>query len=290
MAKPDIKAITLLIDEINKKHGKGTIFTLGSKYETAEIPRVKTGFEDLDWAIGGGIPEGRIIEVYGAYSAGKTSFAMFLASLYPLVLWLEHEGTFDFQRAKLFGLRKNQLIFQRPDYGEQSLGLMKKFAKTGIPLIVVDSIPCMTPKSELEQKNDDKNSSVGKIPGMLSRKLPIIQNIIGKTGTTIVFINQVRDQFGVLFGDPHTTPGGHALRHSDSLKIKIGRKEWIKAKDKYVVGQIIKGKIVKSKVCPPYREFEMPLIFTKGFVQFDNLKEEIKEAYKIAKAEKGVKE
>lgn len=285
----DKKQILLLIEETEKKFGKGAIFTLGSKYETAQVPRVSTGFEDIDWAIGGGLPEGRIIEIFGPYSAGKTSLALYLASKYELALWLEMEGTFDAKRAKMFGNRKNQFLLRRPEYGEQALGIIMKFAKAGVPLIVLDSVPCMTPKGEMEEKDADKNKSMGKIPGMLSRKLPIIQNICGKSGTTIIFVNQVRDQFGVLFGDPHSSPGGHALRHAVSLKIKVGRKEWLKIKGKageFTVGQIVKGKVVKSKVCAPYRDFEVPLIFSKGFVQHSDLKVELKEAYKLAKLEK----
>lgn len=269
MANTNVKKILRIIESTEKQFGKGSIFPLGSKYENAQIPRVLTNLPDFDGAIGGGIPEGRIIELFGQESAGKTEFSYHIMAQYKLALMVDAEGTFNGARARLHGNRKGQLIIRKPDYAEEALGLIFDFAEAGIPIIVVDSVPSLIPKKEMEQtsKKFDKNAGMAMISGVLSRKLPILAGICQKSGTTVLFINQVRDNFNAgPFGDPHVTPGGRALKHNASLRMKIGRKGWLQHPKLGAFGQISKIKIVKSKVSKPYRECELPLVFDKGFV------------------------
>lgn len=270
MAKVDKKRLKLLIKSIEEKYGKGTIFTLGGK-EDIEVPRVSTGIEDLDFIMGGGVPEGRIIEIFGPEAAGKTSLAYHVLARYPLSLYIAIEGTFSSERAQLFGNRKGQLLVRRPEWGEQAIGMVIEFAEAGCPLIVVDSVPALIPKKEFFEEDMEKAGEIAAVARLLSRKLPKIAAMCEKTGSTVVFINQVRDNIGVLWGDPYSTPGGRALKHFASIRIQVGRKQWLEASGERL-GLIMKLKVVKSKVCAPFRECEIPMVFDVGFVTHEDLK------------------
>lgn len=286
MAKTNKKAIIALCNSINKKEGEGSIYSIGSKNANLKINRWSTGIEDLDAITGGGIPEGRIIEIFGAESSGKTTLLYHLCGLHELCLDIPIEGTFDAERAKVFGNKPKQMLIYRAKYGEDALNKTIKFAKAGIPLIGIDSVPSMTPKEDAEKvlKSAEKDSieeqRIGGTARLLNKYLPTVEEIIEVTGTTVIFINQVRDKMNaMLFGEKTDTPGGRKLKHACSLRIQVARRAWIEIPNKdprnsaktEKIGLIMKCKVVKSKVSNPMGECEIPLIFDRGFVSFDEV-------------------
>lgn len=286
MAKTNKKAIIALCNSINKKEGEGSIYSIGSKNANLKINRWSTGIEDLDAIIGGGIPEGRIVEIFGAESSGKTTLLYHLCGLHELCLDIPIEGTFDAERAKVFGNKPKQMLIYRAKYGEDALNKTIKFAKAGIPLIGIDSVPSMTPKEDAEKvlKSAEKDSieeqRIGGTARLLNKYLPTVEEIIEVTGTTVIFINQVRDKMNaMLFGEKTDTPGGRKLKHACSLRIQVARRAWIEIPNKdprnsaktEKIGLIMKCKVVKSKVSNPMGECEIPLIFDRGFVSFDEV-------------------
>lgn len=287
MAKTDKAKIIELCNSINKKEGKGAVYTIGSENANLKINRWSTGIEDLDAIIGGGMPEGRVVEIYGAESSGKTTLGYHLCSLHPLCLEIPIEGTWDAERAKVFGNRPKQMLVYRARYGEDAFNKTIQFAKAGIPLVVIDSVPSMLPKEDVEKvtKSADKDSieeqRIGGVARLMNKYLPVIEDIIEVTGTTVVFINQVRDKMqALMFGEKTDTPGGHKLKHSASLRIQMARKSWIEIPNKdphnsatnKAVGFVMKCKVVKSKVSNPKGECELPCFFDRGFVSFDDVK------------------
>lgn len=292
MAQVDKKKLLEVMKTIEKQYGVGSIYTLGSNKAKLEIPRWSTGIEELDAITGGGMPEGRLIEIFGPESAGKTSLAYHLMAQHEVALDVPIEGTFDAQRAKVFGNRKGQLVVRRADTGEQTLEIVREFARCGIGLAVVDSVPSMITEKEFEEEDMEKAGQPGRIAALLSSKLPKIVNICEKSGTTLIFINQLRDQMNaMLFGPQTHTPGGRALKHYCSLRIQVARKEWIKIPNKdpknsakdIIVGLIMKLKVMKSKVCNPLGECEIPMFFDRGFVSHDEVKPIRQELMKLAK-------
>lgn len=295
MAKTNKKEIIALCNSINKKEGEGSIYSIGSKNANLKINRWSTGIEDLDAIIGGGIPEGRIIEIFGAESSGKTTLLYHLCGLHELCLDIPIEGTFDAERAKVFGNKPKQMLIYRAKYGEDALNKTIKFAKAGIPLIGIDSVPSMTPKEDAEKvlKSAEKDSieeqRIGGTARLLNKYLPTVEEIIEVTGTTVIFINQVRDKMNaMLFGEKTDTPGGRKLKHACSLRVQVARRAWIEIPNKdprnsaktEKIGLIMKCKVVKSKVSNPMGECEIPLIFDRGFVSFDEVPQIRKEIMK----------
>lgn len=294
--KTSLEGIMKLCAEIEGKEGEGSIFSLGNKNGNLNIERWETGLPELDNIIGGGMPKGRVIEIYGAESSGKTSLAYHLCSLHPICLHVPIEGTMDTERAKMFGNRpKQMLVYNKCKYGEQAFNRMIRFAEEGIPLEVLDSVPSMQPKEDVEKirkavhNNTETELRIGGIATLMNKYLPTLEDIIEQTGTTVIFINQVRDKMNAMpFGDNIQTPGGHKLKHSASLRLQVARKGWIEipnknpystaAKEK--IGLIMKIKVVKSKVCNPMGECEIPLFFERGFVSFDEMQEVRKEIMK----------
>lgn len=286
MPKTNKEGIIKLCNEINKKEGEGSIYTIGSKHSNLKINRFSTGIEDLDKIIGGGIPEGRVVEIFGPEGSGKTTLLYHLCGLQNICLDIPIEGTFDSERAKIFGNRPKQMLVYRAKYGEDAFNKTIKFAKLGTPLIGIDSVPSMVPKEDVEKvmKSADKDSieeqRIGGVARLMNKYLPPIEEIIEVTGTTIIFVNQVRDKMqAMLFGDKTDTPGGRKLKHACSLRIQVARRDWIKipnknpansAKDE-VIGFIMKCKVVKSKVCNPLGECEIPCFFDRGFVSYEDV-------------------
>lgn len=286
MARTNKEAIIKLCNEINRKEGEGSIYSIGSKNANLKINRWSTGIEDLDNIIGGGMPEGRVIEIFGPEGSGKTSLLYHLCGLHNLTLDIPIEGTFDAQRAKVFGNRPKQLLIYRAKYGEDAFNKTIKFAKEGIPLIGIDSVPSMVPKEDAEKvlKSAERDSieeqRIGGTARLINKYLPVIEEIIEITGTTLIFINQVRDKMNaMLFGEKTDTPGGRKLKHACSLRIQVARKSWIEIPNKSPfntatnekVGLIMKCKVVKSKISNPMGECEIPLFFDRGFVSFDDV-------------------
>lgn len=286
MAKTNKEKVIALCNEINKKEGKGAIYTIGSENANLKINRWSTGIEDLDAIIGGGMPEGRVVEIFGPESSGKTTLLYHLMGLHPLCLDIPIEGTFDAQRAKVFGNRPKQMLIYRAKYGEDAFNKTIKFAKAGIPLIGIDSVPSMVPKEDAEKvlKSADKDTieeqRIGGTARLINKYLPVIEEIIEVTGTTLIFINQVRDKMNaMMFGEKTDTPGGRKLKHACSLRIQVARRAWIEIPNKdprnsatsEKIGLIMKCKVVKSKVSNPMGECEIPLIFDRGFVSFEDV-------------------
>lgn len=295
MAKTNKQMIISLCNEINKKEGEGAIYSIGSKNANLKINRWSTGIEDLDEIIGGGMPEGRVVEIFGPESSGKTTLLYHLCGLQPMCLDIPIEGTFDADRAKVFGNRPKQMLIYRAKYGEDAFNKTIKFSKAGIPLIGIDSVPSLVPKEDAEKvlKSAERDSieeqRIGGTARLINKYLPTIEEIIEITGTTLIFINQVRDKMNaMLFGEKTDTPGGRKLKHSASLRIQVARRAWIEIPNKNPknsatnekVGLIMKCKVAKSKVSNPMGECEIPLFFDRGFVSFDDVKDIRKELMK----------
>lgn len=287
MAKTNKAQVIALCNEINKKEGEGTIYSIGSKHANLKINRWSTGIEDLDNIIGGGMPEGRVVEIFGPEGSGKTTLLYHLCGLHQLCLDIPIEGTFDADRAKVFGNKPKQMLIYRAKYGEDAFNKTIKFAKAGVPLIGIDSVPSMVPKEDAEKvlKSAERDSieeqRIGGTARLMNKYLPTIEEIIEVTGTTLIFINQVRDKMNaMMFGEKTDTPGGRKLKHACSLRIQVARKGWIEIPNKSPynsattekIGLIMKCKVVKSKVSNPMGECEIPLFFDKGFVSFDDVK------------------
>lgn len=286
MAKTNKEAIIKLCNEINRKEGDGSIYSIGSKHANLNINRWSTGIEDLDAIIGGGMPEGRVVEIFGPEGSGKTTLLYHLCGLQSLALDIPIEGTFDAERAKVFGNRPKQLLIYRAKYGEDAFNKTIKFSKAGIPLIGIDSVPSMVPKEDAEKvlKSAEKDSieeqRIGGTARLMNKYLPVVEEIIELTGTTLIFVNQVRDKMNaMMFGEKTDTPGGRKLKHACSLRIQVARRAWIEIPNKdprnsassEKVGLIMKCKVVKSKVSNPMGECEIPLFFDRGFVSFDDV-------------------
>lgn len=302
MAKTNKKKIIELCNSINKKEGEGSIYSIDSKHANLKIERWSTGIEDLDKIIGGGMPEGRVVEIFGPESSGKTTLMYHLCSMHDMCLDIPIEGTFDAERAKVFGNKPKQMLIYRAKYGEDAFNKTLQFARAGIPLIGIDSVPSMVPKEDVEKvlKSADKNSieeqRIGGVARLMNKYLPAIEEIIENSGTTLIFINQVRDKMNaMLFGEKTDTPGGRKLKHACSLRIQVARKGWIEIPNKNPynsattekIGMIMKCKVVKSKVCNPMGECEIPLFFDRGFVSFDDVADIRKEIMKSRAEEFG---
>lgn len=291
------EAILKLCNEINKKE-EGSVYSLGAKSDVLNIARWSTGLVDLDNIIGGGVPKGRTIEIFGAESAGKTTLAYQMCAQHELCLDIPIEGTFDAERAKLFGNTPKQMLVYRARYGEKAFNRAIRFAEEGVPLIVIDSVPSLQPKDDIDRirkavnTDSEQEMRIGGVARLMDKYLPTLEDVIEQTGTTVVFINQIRDKMNALpFGDNIQTPGGHKLKHSCSLRIQVARKGYIdipnhnpyNSASKETIGMIMKCKVVKSKVNNPKGECEIPLFYEKGFVDFadlDTVRKEIMEEHK----------
>ena len=283
-------ALIKLTNDINKKTGTNTMYTINNANRV--IPRFSTGISDLDSITGGGLPKGRVIEVFGPPSAGKTTLLYHLYGLQEMSVHYPVEGSMDSDRAAMFGATEDNLIIGETESGEECMNRTISYARTGVPIIGIDSVPSLVPKDDLEKmekaekRNSVENQRMAGIARLLNTYLVPLEEVIKRTGTTVIFVNQVRAKMdAMLFGEKTQTPGGYKLEHSASIRIKVARRQWLDCKnynphsssDKEKIGMIMKLVVVKSKVCHPMGECEIPLIFDKGFVSFDNLKEEIVE-------------
>lgn len=287
MAKTNKAAIMALCNDINKKEGEGSVYSIGSPHANLKIDRWSTGIEDLDAIIGGGMPEGRVVEIFGPESSGKTTLLYHLCGLQPLCLDIPIEGTFDAERAGVFGNKPKQMLIYRAKYGEDAFNKVIQFGRAGIPLIGIDSVPSMIPKDDAEKvlksaaKDSIEEQRIGGTARLINKYLPVVEEIIEVTGTTLIFINQVRDKMNaMMFGEKTDTPGGRKLKHACSLRIQVARRAWIEIPNKdprnsatnEKIGLIMKCKVAKSKVSNPMGECEIPLFFDRGFVSFDDVK------------------
>ena len=267
---------------MEKKSGKGSIFLTG-KQVGLSIPRWSTSIEDLDGLVGGGFPKGRIIEIYGAESSGKTSLVYWLMSLHELGVYIPIEGTYDEERAIALGVKPKQMIVYRAEYGEEALDAVVKFAKAGVPIIAIDSVPACQPREDIDkfEKGAENEARMGGVARLFSKMLPTMQRVCEQSGTTLILVNQVRDKINApLFGEKEDTPGGRAIKFYSSIRIKVARRAWIEIPNKNPavssnnekVGLIMKAKVTKSKVSNPFGEAELPFFFDRGFVSYDDVK------------------
>ena len=291
----DLKEIQNVCKDIERKSGKGSIFLTG-KETRLEIPRWSTEIEALDNIIGGGMPKGRIVEIFGPESSGKTSLIYWLMSLHKLGVYIPIEGTYDEDRAISLGVKPKQMIVYRAQYGEEALNAVMKFAKAGVPIIAIDSVPACQPKEDIDkiEKDAGNEARIGGVARLFSKTLPTIVHICEETGTTLILVNQVRDKMNaMLFGEKEDTPGGRAIKFYSSVRIKVARRAWIEipnknpavSSDSEKVGIIMKAKISKSKVSNPFGEAELPFFFDSGFVSYDDITPIRAELMKKRKAE-----